>query len=327
MPEVSVILPAYNAENSIERAVRSILNQTFENFELILIDDGSDDRTASLINGFGDPRIRILRNRQNLGLTASLNRGLKIATGALIARQDADDYSLPERIEKQIAFSADHPDVALWGTWGREIRGNGRITAMTRATADTSIRWESLFYNSFIHTSVMFRKSVIWEELGGYDDRVSYCQDYELWSRVMANHRVANLNDVLIERHVEHGSMTATMSDRRVSEAQGAAYRHFNTIFDNVVSPEIYTPLFAHYFAGETISLRNLFIGTRNLLRVFRERYPETSEAPDFRETVSRRFIHTAALSWKDRKLLSGLAVGMSAWLDPGGLAKRMQRA
>ena len=319
MPEVSVILPAYNARETIERAVRGILRQTFVDFELILIDDGSTDGTGSIIAGFGDPRIRILRNPRNIGLTRSLNRGLARASAELIARQDADDYSFPDRIEKQVSFLKTNENVALLGSWGLEVRDDGTAAVTRRATSNLGIRWESLFYNSFIHTAVMFRKSVVWDALGGYDESVSYCQDYELWSRVMERHDVANLEDALVERYIEPGSMTETMQDRRAYEARNAAYRHFRSLF-RPLPVKAYSSLFEHYFAGQRISARDYLISTRHLLREFRLRYPESADIADFWQAVSRRFLHTASASWESQKILCGLAMCMGLCADPRGV-------
>ena len=116
MPRVSVVMPAYNAEKYIGEAIDSILNQTFTDFEFIIIDDGSSDRTADIVKSYSDPRIRLLANERNSGIVASLNRGIQKATGKYIARMDADDYSRLDRIKKQVDFLDNHPEVIALGT-------------------------------------------------------------------------------------------------------------------------------------------------------------------------------------------------------------------
>lgn len=113
MPKISVIMPAYNAERYIREAIDSILRQTWSDFELIIIDDGSTDSTAAIIAEYTDNRIRFCPNAQNMGVAATLNRGLELACGAYIARMDADDISLPERFAKQAAYLDAHPDVTV----------------------------------------------------------------------------------------------------------------------------------------------------------------------------------------------------------------------
>ena len=116
MPKISVIMPAYNAERYIREAIDSILRQTWSDFELIIIDDGSTDSTAAIIAGYTDNRIRFCPNAQNMGVAATLNRGLELACGAYVARMDADDISLPERFAKQAAYLDAHPNVTVWNS-------------------------------------------------------------------------------------------------------------------------------------------------------------------------------------------------------------------
>ena len=122
MPKLSVIMPAYNAEKYIGEAIESILNQTFTDFEFIIIDDGSSDHTADIIKGFHDERIRFIQNEKNSGVANTLNKGLELSQGEYIARMDADDISLPARFEKQVAFMEANPDVAVVGC-GIELFG------------------------------------------------------------------------------------------------------------------------------------------------------------------------------------------------------------
>ena len=115
-PKISVVMPAYNAENYIREAIDSILAQTFRDFEFLIIDDGSTDHTVEIIRSYSDSRIRLYQNERNMGVAATLNRGLDLARGEYIARMDADDISLPERFAKQAAYMDAHPDVAVCGS-------------------------------------------------------------------------------------------------------------------------------------------------------------------------------------------------------------------
>ncbi|MES2209896.1 MAG: glycosyltransferase family A protein [Chloroflexota bacterium] len=208
-PTVSVILPAYNCPAYIGEAVESMLAQTFEDFELIVIDDGSTDETPEVVRRYRDPRIQFV-SQANVGLAATLNRGIAMARGELIARQDQDDRSLPERLAKQVAFMATHPDHALVGTWAeiwREQAPTGRIH--THPADDADLKYLLLLNNPFVHSSVMLRRAAI-QQVGGYttDPARQPPEDYELWSRIARQFAVANLPEVLHVYREVRGSMS-----------------------------------------------------------------------------------------------------------------------
>jgi hypothetical protein len=207
-------MPVYEAAPYVGDAVRSVLAQTFTDFELLVIDDGSSDASAEVVESFTDPRIHFVRNERNLGLTPTLNRGLSLARGEFVARQDADDLSEPERLARQVAFLDAHRDTALVGTWYRKIDADGRITAERRLPVrDAELRWAMLSYCPIVHSAATFRRDVVLA-LGGYDERFVYAQDFDLWSRVAAHHRVANVPEILVRYRVLATSLTATIGER-----------------------------------------------------------------------------------------------------------------
>lgn len=195
---VSVILPIYNGEAFLNEAVESVLSQTMTDFELILLDDGSEDNTWSLIQALTDPRIRAYRH-ENIGLPATLNRGISLAHGQYIARLDHDDLMMPSRLEEQTRYLDEHENVALLGTAAQIYVGNKPTERYHRhPTSGKALRLRLLFDNPFVHSSVMFRRDAI-VSVGGYctDSSRLPPEDYELWSRVARVHDVANLKDVL----------------------------------------------------------------------------------------------------------------------------------
>lgn len=199
MPTVSVILPVFNGIPYLEAAIRSVLDQTFQDFELIIIDDGSIDNSASVIGMFNNPKIQF-HQQPNQGLAATLNRGISLAKGKYIARQDQDDVCFPLRLQKQVAFLDMNPNVAMVGTSAEIWVGNKWSNRLlTHPADDASIRFGLLFDNYFVHSSVMIRRSVL-EKVGGYSEDKSRQppEDYELWSRVMRSNKVANLPEVLM---------------------------------------------------------------------------------------------------------------------------------
>lgn len=194
-PKISVIMSVYNGEKYLREAIESILNQTFTDFEFIIVNDGSTDGSLEIIQSYDDKRIKIINNEKNIGLTKSLNKALKVARGEYIARQDADDVSLPNRFEKQIKYLEKHPEVALLGTSVYLIDEKGKIIGKRMALAKPTFK-ELCKGNRFSHGSVMFEKAVI-TELGGYNELLRYVQDYELWLRIAKSYEIRNLTQVL----------------------------------------------------------------------------------------------------------------------------------
>ena len=210
-PIVTVLMPVYNAENYLAEAIESILNQSWTDFEFLIINDSSTDRSREVIVSFRDPRIRLVDNRTNIGVTRSLNLGLRLAKGELIARQDADDKSHPERLSRQKSFLDAHSKVVLLGTSARAVDADGKPLNLTLRSplGPLAIRWTLMFNTAFIHTSVMFRRSIIWDQIGGYNESYYRTQDFELWSRIAREYAVENLPDILVERRHEYGSVVS----------------------------------------------------------------------------------------------------------------------
>lgn len=196
-PKISVLMSVYNGEKFIDSAIRSILHQTFQDFEFIIIDDASTDSTPDILRKFTDPRFKISRNNENLGLTKSLNSGLSAARGEYIARMDADDISLPHRLEVQYDFLKNRPEYALVGSSYYKIDEEGNIISLVPVlTSDQEIRTGLKAQNWFCHGSVLMRKESLVAS-GGYNERFIYSQDYDLWLRMSESFLVANIEEPL----------------------------------------------------------------------------------------------------------------------------------
>lgn len=225
-PALTVLMTVFNAGRFLDPAIRSIAGQSFRDWEFLIVDDASTDGSREVAESWArrDPRIRVIPNSANKGQTPCLNQGLREARGEWVARQDADDLSLPERFAKQMAAAG---GLALLGTNGWIIDADDRITGLLDApvTAE-SISWTAPFLNPFMHTAVLARTTVIRDELGGYDESFRIAQDYDLWTRLMARHPSANLPDRLVGyRHLatslsKAGSGTAFAEARRVSRRE-----------------------------------------------------------------------------------------------------------
>ena len=203
------MLPVYNCAHYVGQAIESMLAQTWPHFELILIDDGSTDDTPEVLRRYRDPRIQLVRHK-NRGLAATLNRGIEMAQGHYIARQDQDDISLPERLAKQVAHLDARPDCGLVGTWAEIHREDTPTGRQHRHPADNaSLQYELLLNNPFVHSSVMIRKAAL-DRVGGYtiDPARQPPEDYELWSRIAKEYEVSNLPEVLHVYREIQGSMS-----------------------------------------------------------------------------------------------------------------------
>jgi len=196
-PKISVVMAVYNGEKYLKEAIESVLRQTYQDFEFIIVDDASNDKTSVILESFDDPRIKFIKNPENLGLTKSLNKGIKAAKGKYIARMDADDISLPHRFERQVEFLERNPDHAVVGSSYYQIHDSGKICSLIHVlTDDLEIREGLRKQNWFGHGSVMIWKDAFLK-VGGYDEKYKFAQDYDLWLRMAEVYRLANTEEPL----------------------------------------------------------------------------------------------------------------------------------
>jgi glycosyltransferase involved in cell wall biosynthesis len=206
---ITVLMPAYNAARFLDESVRSILEQTFRDLELLLIDDASSDDSAAALSRFRDPRLRVLRNSRNIGIAATLNRGIEEACGEYIARMDADDIACPQRLERQLNFMERHPDVGVLGTWVRLFGDQPRVIVRQPIGADV-VKAYLVFDNPLFHPTVMMRRSVLLERNLRYNPEFSRTEDYELWMRAATCCRLDNLPEALVRMRVHSANITTT---------------------------------------------------------------------------------------------------------------------
>lgn len=275
-PAISVLMPTYNGERFLRPAIESILNQTFPNFELIVIDDGSTDNTPHILSEFNDTRLTVLTNPKNSGIAAATNRALAAARAEYIALQDHDDISLPHRLQTQLDFLNTHPEIALVGSAATLIDENG--TAFSKKFAlgiwanrhnlqsqdDLNLKWDALFGCPFYHVSVMVRCGVILG-LGGYseDPEFQYAQDFELLSRITMRHRVANLDAPLVlwRRHPEAAGRSC--SQRQQQSNDNISFRNLCMVHNAITGDAQFLPL-----NHPADNLRYLFDGFKAFLHM-----------------------------------------------------------
>jgi glycosyltransferase involved in cell wall biosynthesis len=217
-------MSVYNDERFVGEAVGSILSQSYPDFELLVVDDGSTDRSREIVRSFPDPRIRLVENPENMGLTRSLNRGLSLAGGELVARMDSNDVSHPRRFEKQVAFLDRNPGVAVVGTRACYVSTSGRRfrhPAGWKPATPLGIRWYFMFDSPVNHTSSMYRTGIVRDRFGGYDETFRVAQDADLWLRIAGSHEVANLPEVLLDQRIDPAGLSFdAASPRRAGHAE-----------------------------------------------------------------------------------------------------------
>jgi len=207
-PIISIILPVYNGAKYLREAIESVLQQTFRDFELIIINDGSIDNSSEILKSFRDPRVKIV-NQENKGLIATLNTGVGLSRAEYIARIDADDiWSDPNKLSKQFEYLSKHTDCVVLGTWAKIIDENSKeISRLAYPETDLEIRASILIKNCFIHPSVIFSKEACLKA-GGFSEQEKYVEDYGLWLRMGKFGTFANIPEYLISYRVHDASVT-----------------------------------------------------------------------------------------------------------------------
>jgi len=242
-PTISVLMSVYNCEPYIREAIESILDQTYRDFEFIIIDDASTDLSSKIIenikNERTDDRIILIKNETNIGLTKSLNKGLKIARGTYIARMDADDISLPIRLAVQKKFLDEHPEIVCVGSASKNIDKNGDVFGEKKVlTNPDEINFRLITANAINHSTAMFR-TILVRNMGGYNENFRYAQDFDLWSRLSSNGlKLANIPESLIKYRLHQKSVTQSETSSE------SAYHFATTIITKNISQ--YIPISDH---------------------------------------------------------------------------------
>lgn len=231
LPYISAILPVFNAEQYLAQAIESILNQTFTNYELIIIDDGSTDRSYKIAKKYAekDSRVKFLV-QDNMGISKTLNRGIELAQGEWIARMDADDIALPDRFEKQIAkLCVSGADIC--GSWIEHF-GSYDTRIIKYRESDQAIKYEMLFGTPFAHPTIMMRADLA--NTLRYDDKWDKCEDYDLWERaVRAGYKMTNVQEVLLKYRVHNLQSSLVASQIQQEMTQKVRLRYGVDFFES----------------------------------------------------------------------------------------------
>lgn len=217
-PRVAVLISTYNDERFLAAAIDSVLDQTYSDFEIVVVNDASTDRSGEIAAGYRDRRVRVIENSENLGTGPSLNRGLAVIRSEYVAKLDADDICFPQRLAMQVAFLDAHPEVAAVGAQAIVIDAKGRRVRRLESwfeTTEWGLRWRRIFQNPLIHSAAMFRRAIVWDVLGGYDDRYRFGEDFDLWDRLGRRYPIRNLPERLVGRRFYPGSLSTADNPAR----------------------------------------------------------------------------------------------------------------
>lgn len=258
-PLISVIMSAYNAEHFLREAIDSILNQTYDNFEFIIIDDASTDSSKSILRSYSDHRIRLHLNKDNSGLTRSLNIGLTLAKGAYIARQDADDVSYPERFQKQLDFFRANPGLAIVGAQANYIYEDGQLAKgfrISKPLTNTGLQFSLTYDSPFVHSTVMFKSEIIPGKLSGYNEQFRTNQDFELWSRAAADLSMANMREILLNFRIVKTSVSSGYRAEDIHKLNSIYYTNCLQIGFEKKQADLFVSFLFHFVFRKSLGKR-----------------------------------------------------------------------
>jgi len=239
-PTVTILMPVYNAEKYIKEAIESIINQTFTDFEFLIIDDGSSDNSLNIINNYKDNRIRLYKNEQNIKLISTLNKGIELAKGKYIARMDADDISLPQRIEKQVEFMEKHPEIGALGTAFISFDDNNKYFYKTIYPSDHfSICVGMLYKMQLCHSSVIIRSKTIIDNNLRFSLNFLHAEDYDFFYRLSRHAKLANLKQCLYKRRLHNEQVSNVYEDIQKNKSREIIKIQFNNIGVNLSDAQI----------------------------------------------------------------------------------------
>ena len=259
-------MPVYNGEKYLREAIDSILNQTFTDFEFLIIDDGSTDNSLEIINSYQDPRINLIKNNDNQGLIYSLNRGLALAKGKYIARMDSDDISSPERLCVQIKFLDENPTIGLVGSSVQIIDNNKNHSSIVEfPLTHFIIQWSLCFYSPFAHPSTMIKKEIL-KQANGYSSQAVYVEDYDLWQRLSKITELSNLPQILLYLRKHDNNLTKVYLEKHIKNA--ASIRQ--VAIEDILKKQIFYQLALNNFLQKTQTIEETYEVNQLILQLFK---------------------------------------------------------
>ena len=293
-------MSVYNSQDYLVEAIDSILNQSFEDFEFLIINDGSTDDSVSIIKQYQDPRIQLIENPTNIGLTKSLNLGIDSARGEYLARMDADDIALPQRFEKQMAYLLQHKNIVLLGTGKIDISADGKVIANKPALSSAE-RLKALlfFHNTFCHPSIIGKTEIFRKYK--YDEAIPVAQDYHLWNRIAQEHPVDNLKQALLKYRVHASSISQSKRDKQLAVVRLINAEYFQALGLDEHKLDLHLKIgnLDNHYVLATKELKEISAWLKLLCSKNLERKVFTQAGLDF--AIARRW--TALMTRKNTKL------------------------
>ena len=268
-PLVSVILPVYNGEKFLKSAIDSILEQTYTNFELIIINDGSTDNSESIIRSYKDSRIKYVINDHNIKLIATLNKGIALAKGEYIARMDADDVSLPRRFEEQVNYLQSHQAIHGCGTWAQVVDNEGKATGRIKNIDTPDLLSCCTFFTCpLAHPSVMFRREVMLDNL--YDPNAVNAEDFELWHRLcQKGYKLTNIPRYLFQYRWHESNISKTQYEKGLMSRTRVLKSDIEDLLDREITE---AEIGLHYFSFQMYGFGQKKQATISLEQLKKER-------------------------------------------------------
>ena len=266
-PAITVLMPVYNAALYLREAIESVLNQTFSDFEFLIINDGSTDESEKIVLSYKDSKIRYIKNEVNLKLIATLNKGVELTKGKYIVRMDADDISLPHRLQTQFDFMEQHTNIALCGSWFESFGGQQGVAKYV--ANHNEIMTKMLYQCHFCHPSVIIRKSMLDSLNIKFDPLFTHAEDYDLFSRIGEKFELANIQEVLVKYRIHPGSVSQLNKDTQQRNSMTIKKRLFQKIGLELNEVEInfYQSVMEHNYEQNYSYLTNINLLLEKLLK------------------------------------------------------------
>lgn len=302
MPRASVVMSTYNTpEKYLREAIESILIQTFKDFELIIVDDGSEQNDAEIASEFKDDRIIVLKNEKNSGLAYSLNRGLNQAKGEYIVRMDSDDIAFPDRLQKQIDYMDSHYDIDILSSRA-ECFGSRTGMPIIDYGEDEYVKATLFFADLILHPTVVMRKDSLKKYGLLYDDRLRRAQDYDLWARASENCRFYIMPDKLLHYRCHEGQATIIAREKQLAVCRMVCSYYLSRLGLESNDNSVVYHRALNGSADQPVSLYELWQWTEMLLKANNERH--LFDRDIFSELVGYRLVYAAVKLGKRKKLI-----------------------
>lgn len=308
-PLISVLMPCFNSEKYIKEAIDSILNQTYSNLELIIVNDGSNDSSEEVILSYSDPRLKYIKNENNQKIVKTLNRGLNVAKGDYIARMDSDDISTLDRLEVQLNFMQNNENVDVCGMWMKTV-GSEHSTIFKYPEINSDIRLKMLFSSAIAHPTIMARRGFY--EQFRYEELYDKCEDYHLWASSIKSKTFYNIPRVGVYYRT-HESQTTKNLGIHAEKKHLAQQRVFEQIFDIEVdeyrlnSLELSKELFSCDYLEKVNSVRGVFDERKlrkEILIHLSKHYPLEKEG-NFKTLLLSKYYMAIVLKIKNKIVVS----------------------